>query len=110
MSSRIGIIKETNSILIKDPSNLKDIEKNSKKLAEKGCSILVLDSISNLIDYLNKANDSVLSSFFESLALNLPENGKIIFVCYEQDIENYSLANFVSLFNKFIKPHRLFCM
>lgn len=93
-----------NSVQISDFDNLAKISKNIKEIADLGYPLVIFDSLSNIIIYPS-INDSkiakslgVLFEFIDKI------NGKVAFVCYENDIGNYSLYKTLSLFNNIIKP------
>jgi KaiC/GvpD/RAD55 family RecA-like ATPase len=101
--------KIKNSVQISDFDNLAKISKNIKEIVGQGYPLVIFDSLSNILIYPSM-KDSIIVKFINVLSESLDKmNGEIVFVCYENDIENYSLDKAVFLFNKFITPpHELF--
>jgi len=93
-----------NSVQINDFDNLAKISKNIKEIADLGYPLVIFDSLSNIIIY-HSINDISIVKFLKFLFEYLDNiNGKVAFVCYENDIGNYSLDKTLSLFDNIIKP------
>lgn len=96
-----------NSVQISDFDNLAKINKNIKEISDLGYPLLIFDSLSNILIYPTLDD----SSLFESLHVLFDYldrmNGEAAFVCYENDIGNFSLDKTASLFNRFIKSREL---
>ena len=109
ISARIkSFVKTKNSVQITDFDNLAKISKNIKEIADLGYSLVIFDSLSNILIYPS-INDSSIDKSLKILFEYLDNvDGEVVFVCYEKDIGNYSLDKTVTLFNRFIKPYELF--
>lgn len=105
VTARIKIsTKIKNSIQVTDFDNLAKISSNITKIVNKGYPLVIFDSLSNILIYPS-VNDISIVKFLKFLFEYLDKvNGELAFVCYENDIGNYSLDKTLSLFNKFIKP------
>ncbi len=94
-----------NSVQIHEFDNLKTIDKNIKAAVSKGYTLVIFDSISNVLIY-HSLNDASMTKFLDGLFEFLSIlKGDVVFVCNENDIGNYSLDKTISRFNAFIKPH-----
>jgi KaiC/GvpD/RAD55 family RecA-like ATPase len=103
-----SFVKIKNSVCISDFDNLAKISNNIRKIINEGYSLVIFDSLSNILIYPS-INDSSIAKSLEVLFEPLDKvNGEVVFVCYENDIGNYSLDKTISLFNRFIKSCELF--
>lgn len=109
ITTRIKIpSKIKNSKILMDFDNFGKITNNIREIVDSGYSIFVFDSLSNVLIY-PPINDSLLVKFLKPLFKYIEKNnGKVVFVCYENDIRNYSLDKTTELFNRFIKSSRVF--
>lgn len=97
-----------NSVQITDFSDLEKINKNIKSVVEKGYSLVVFDSLSNVLIYPSM-NDRNISKSFNALFEYLKKIGSdVMVICYEKDMGDYSMDKTLALFNSFIKPFELF--
>jgi KaiC/GvpD/RAD55 family RecA-like ATPase len=100
--------KVKNSIQINYFDNLSKISNDIKNIVNKGYSLVIFDSLSNILIYPSIDDSHIAKSLgvlFESLD---KVNGEAAFVCSENDVGNYSLDKTIFLFNKFIKSSKLF--
>lgn len=102
------IIKMNNVTYLTDFYNLKKLNKNIKQVVKKGFGLIILDSFSNIFIY-GAPEDQFITSSFKDLFKEIEGLAKkAVFICFEKDIENYSLNNFLGLFSTFVKPLSLF--
>ena len=107
ITARIKIsAKIKNSVQISDFDNLAKINDNIRKIVNEGYSMVIFDSLSNILVYPS-INDSHIAGSLEVLFESLGNmKGEAAFVCYENDIGNYSLDKTLFLFNNVIKSSR----
>jgi len=90
---------------VKTPYDLGPIAKEIKKSIKAGVSVVVFDSLSNLLAYGSSAPAGVnlLIDFIGSFSKELEEKkGDAIFLCKNGDAQNLLIEETVSTFNKVI--------
>ena len=102
-----GFVKIKNSVRIREFDNLAKVSEDIKKIVNNDYSLIIFDSLSNILIYPSISDASIAKSL-ESLFEHLSKiNCEVVFVCYENDLRNYSLDKTISSFNKFIKSYEL---
>ena len=90
---------------VKTPYDLDPISKEVKKAIRAGASVVVFDSLSNLLAYGSSAPAGVnlLINFIGSFSKELEEKkGDAIFLCKKGDAQNLLIEETVPTFNKVV--------